>query len=227
MRNPPSGELPIRTGPRIFLNLTPSNGGGGGGDRSPTPASRGALPHFDDVQFAPPEVVLRNLAPQLAVVPTLLGVVEPTIRTVEALGDPMGKEGPPSNGPGSNGGIGTGKRGGVGPGDGRGAGPGEDSGITSTVYRAMDGVTLPQLIHKVEPEFTDEARKARYQGGVLLRVIVGPDGLVQRVQLLKALGLGLDERAIEAVRQWRFRPGTKNGRPVNVEAEVEVTFRLL
>jgi TonB family protein len=153
--------------------------------------------------------------------------MQPALRTLEALGDPWGKEGPPSNGPGSRGGIGSGDEGGVGPGDGRGAGPGEKDGITSTVYRAVDGVTLPQLIHKVEPEFTDEARKARHQGGVLLRVIVGPDGLVRRVELLKAVGLGLDERAIDAVRQWRFRPGTKNGRPVSVEAEVEVTFRLL
>lgn len=211
----------------LFWNHAPNVGGGGGGDRSETPASRGALPQFDDLQLAPPEVVLRNLAPQLAVVPTLLGEAEPAIRIAEALGDPMAKEGPPSNGPGSGGGIGPGKGGGVGPGNGRGAGPGEDTEITSTVYRAVDGVTLPQLIHKVEPEFTDEARKARYQGGVRMRVIVGPDGLVQRVELLKALGLGLDERAIDAVRQWRFRPGTKNGRPVSVEAEVEVTFRLL
>ena len=210
-----------------MLNLPPSNGGGGGGDRSETPASRGALPSFADEQFAPPEVVLRNLSPKLAVVPTLLGSVMLSPPTIEALGDPTGLAGPPSNGPGSGGGIGDGNRGGVGPDDGPGAGPGEDGGIGNPIYRGSDGVTLPQLIHKVEPEFTDEARKARYQGAVRLRVVVGPDGLVQRVELLKPLGLGLDERAIDAVRQWRFRPGTKNGRPVSVEAEVEVTFRLL
>jgi len=207
--------------------LPPSNGGGGGGDRSETPASRGTLPSFADEQFAPPEVVLRNLAPKLAVIPTLLGAMQPTLRSLDALGDPWGVEGPPSNGPGSRSGIGSGDQGGVGPNHGRGAGPGDKDGITSSVYRLSDGVTLPQLIHKVEPEFTDEARKARHQGVVRMRLVVGSDGLVQRAELTNRLGLGLDERAIEAVRQWRFRPGTRNGRPVNVEAEVEVTFRLL
>lgn len=225
---PPSPSAVLLVHPRTPLWLNQANpGGGGGGDRSDTPASRGSLPSLADEQYAPPEAVLRNLNPMLPVIPTLLGSMEPVVRTVETLGDPQGAEGPRSNGPGSGSGIGPGRDGGVGPGNGRGAGPGPNDGISSTVFRSVDGVVLPQLIHKVEPEFTDEARKARYQGAVMLRVVVGADGLVRQVELVRGLGLGLDERAIEAVRQWRFRPGTKNGRPVSVEAAVEVTFRLL
>src|SRR5262249_40088816 len=150
-------------------------GGGGGGDRSETPASKGNLPPFSSLQLAPPEVVLRNQAPELPVEATLLGAVELTPRSLLQLGDPWGRPGPPSNGPGEGSGIGPGKGGGVGPGDGRGGGPGEKDGITNTIYRVTDGITLPQLIHRVEPEFSDEARKARYQGVVSLRVIVGAD----------------------------------------------------
>ena len=216
--------IPDRT--PLWFNVT-RNGGGGGGDRSEAAASPGTLPALAPEQLAPPEVVLRNLDPLLAVIPTLLGAAEPALRTLEVLGDPMGVTGPPSNGPGLRGGIGSGDQGGVGPGNGPGAGPGDTVGIGNTVFRAVDGVTLPQLIYTVEPEFTDEARKARYQGAVTLRVVVGADGFVRQVELVRGLGFGLDERAIEAVKQWRFRPGTKNGRPVNVEAAVEVTFRLL
>jgi TonB family protein len=95
------------------------------------------------------------------------------------------------------------------------------------VYRVGNGVTPPRLIYKVEPQYTEEARTAKYQGTVLLYVEVQPDGRASHIRVARALGLGLDERAIEAVRQWRFTPGTKEGQPVPVAATIEVNFRLL
>jgi TonB family protein len=89
------------------------------------------------------------------------------------------------------------------------------------------GVTPPQLIYKKEPEYSEEARKAKYQGTALLLVDVDASGHVTGTKVIRSLGLGLDEKAVEAVRQWRFRPGMKDGKPVAVQAEVEVNFRLL
>jgi TonB family protein len=88
-------------------------------------------------------------------------------------------------------------------------------------------VTAPSLVYKVEPEYSEEARKAKYQGTVVLYVEVEPSGRAQNMRVIQSLGLGLDEKAIEAVRKWKFRPGYKNGKPVTVVATVEVSFRLL
>ncbi len=83
------------------------------------------------------------------------------------------------------------------------------------------------MIYRVEPEYTEAARKAKYQGTVVLYAVVGPDGKVRDLRVVRALGLGLDEKALDAVRQWKFRPGLKDGQPVAVAASIEVTFRLL
>ena len=88
-------------------------------------------------------------------------------------------------------------------------------------------VTPPQLIYKVEPEFSEAARKAKYQGVVVLAIEVDASGHPRNLRVLEMLGLGLDEKAIEAVSQWRFRPGYQDGRPVVTMATVEVTFRLM
>ena len=142
-------------------------------------------------------------------------------------GEPVAKIGPASNGPGSGGGIGSGKGGGIGPGNGGGYGVGEGGGVGGGVFHTGGGVTAPALLSKVEPEYSEEARKAKYQGVVLLYVEVAPNGRAQNVRVLHSLGLGLDEKAIEAVMKWKFRPGTKDGKPVTVVATIEVSFRLL
>lgn len=95
------------------------------------------------------------------------------------------------------------------------------------VFRVGNGVAAPVVIHKTEPEYTEEARAAHYQGTVVLRVEVGPDGDAHNIKVIRSLGLGLDEKAIEAVSQWKFRPGMKDGVPVPVVAMIEVNFRLL
>jgi TonB family protein len=204
-----------------------SGGGGGGGDRDKLEASLGKLPKKALSQITPPSAVIRNPDPKLAVEPTVvmpnIAVAQPNIA---ALGDPKGVEGPPSNGTGSGGGIGSGSGGGVGSGRGPGVGPGWGGGIGGGAYRVGGGVSAPRPIFAPDPEYSDEARKAKYQGTVILWVVIGPDGRVKDMRVQRPLGLGLDEKALEAVRTWRFEPARKDGQPVAVQVNVEVNFRL-
>jgi periplasmic protein TonB len=204
-----------------------AGGGGGGGDRDKLEASKGAAPKFARQQITPPAVVIRSEHPRLAVEPTV--VVPPDIKLpmFPTTGDPMAKVyGPPSNGTGSNAGIGSGAGGGAGSGFGPGIGPGYGGGIGGGVYRVGGGVSAPRVLYSPDPEYSDEARKAKYQGTVVLWIVVGPDGRTRDVRVVRNLGLGLDEKAIEAVRKWKFEPAMKNGQPVAVQVNVEVNFRL-
>ncbi len=204
-----------------------SGGGGGGGDRDKLSASKGALPKLSRTQITPPAVVLRNDNPKLPVEPTV--VVPPELRLPQTgpLGDPLSSIlGPPSSGTGSGGGIGSGSGGGVGSGHGPGVGPGSGGGIGGGVYRVGGGVSAPRLIYGPDPEFSEEARKAKYQGTVVLWVIVGTDGRTHEIRVARPLGLGLDIKAVEAVRVWKFEPALKDGKPVPVQVTVEVNFRL-
>jgi protein TonB len=204
-------------------------GGGGGGDRSPLPASKGRLPKPSLKQFTPPMAVLNNPNPKLPMEPTIIAPPDVNLPQVNMAqyGDPLAKLGPPSNGPGSGGGIGSGSGGGVGPGKGGGYGPGEGGGVGGGVFRMGGGVTAPTVLYKVEPEYSEEARKAKYQGTVVLYVEVDTNGRPRNLRVVRSLGLGLDEKAIEAVEKWKFRPGYKDGHPVIVAATIEVNFRLL
>jgi TonB family protein len=215
--------------PPIAVKPKTMQGGGGGGDRSPLPAAKGRLPKFALQQFTPPQQVVQNLNPKLSMDPTLIGPPDLKLPNVDMAqyGDPLAKIGPPSNGPGSGGGIGSGKGGGIGSGTGGGLGPGEGGGVGGGVYRVGGGVTAPQLVSKIEPEYSEEARKAKYQGTVTLYIQVDAQGKAINMRVLHSLGLGLDEKAMEAVKKWKFKPGTKDGKPVTVEAQIEVNFRLL
>lgn len=204
-------------------------GGGGGGDRSPTPASKGALPKFSKTQFAPPMAKIPDITPQLPVQPTLLGPPElklPQMASNMPWGDPQGVIGPASNGPGFGGGIGTGSGGGIGSGNGAGFGPGDTAGFGGGAYSVGGGISAPIPIYKPEPAYSEEARKAKFQGTVVLWIVVDVAGQVTDVRVVKPLGLGLDEKATEAVRTWKFKPALRNGTPVPVRVSVEVTFRL-
>jgi TonB family protein len=99
--------------------------------------------------------------------------------------------------------------------------------LATGVFRVGGGVAAPMLLSKVEPEYSEVARAAKYQGTVTLYVEVGPDGVAHNIKVLRSLGMGLDEKAIDAVGQWTFKPGTKDGNPVTVAASIEVNFRLL
>jgi TonB family protein len=204
-------------------------GGGGGGDRSPTPASKGAVPKFAKEQFAPPMAVIPNPEPKLPVQPNLLGPPElklPQMALNMPWGDPQGVLGPPSNGPGFGGGIGSGEGTGIGSGKGGGLGPGQGGGFGGGAYSVGGGVTAPVPIYKPEPPYSEEARKAKYQGTVVVLIVVDAAGNVTDARVVKPLGLGLDEKALETIRTWKFKPGLRNGTPVPVRMMVEVSFRL-
>jgi TonB family protein len=208
-------------------SLSQSGGGGGGGDRDKLAASQGALPLSSLQQLAPPAVVVRNENPQLAVEPTVVVPPEIQLPHFGPLGDPLSSvTGPASSGTGSGGGIGSGSGGGVGSGRGPGVGPGWGGGIGGGAYRVGGGVTAPRILYAPDPEFSEEARKAKYQGTVVLWIVVGTDGRPRDIRVQRSLGMGLDEKAIESIRQWRFEPGRKDGIAVAVQVNIEVNFRL-
>jgi protein TonB len=205
--------------PRIFSGR--NGGGGGGGD--PLPASHGNLPRASlDPHLATPTVILPKEPPKLPVDQTV--VVAPDIRLPQGgqIGDPTSEFSKVlSNGPG---------RGGIGPGccggDGSSTGPGAGPGPPGIFPAGRLGVTVPQVIFNPEPSFSEEARKTKAQGIVLLLLVVGKDGHPYDVHVGQSLGMGLDEKAIEAVNRWRFRPGTLNGQPVATRIAVQVDFHL-
>jgi TonB family protein len=207
----------------------PVAGGGGGGDRDKFEAPKGKLPKQSLQQITPPAIVVRNDHPKLAVEPTV--VVPPQVKlayNAPNLGNPMAPmpSGPPSNGTGSGAGIGSGSGGGIGVGTGPGVGEGRGGGIGGGVFRVGGGVSAPKAVFAPDPEYSEEARKAKYQGVCVLSLIVGPDGKPRDIKIGRSLGLGLDEKAIQAVNQWKFEPAMKDGKPVAVAINVEVQFRL-
>jgi len=215
--------------PVLPPSSTKSGGGGGGGDRDKLQASQGRLPKQSMQQFTPPAAVIRNPNPKLAIDPTV--VMPPDIKIQQPntpdLGDPLSHlPSVPSNGTGYGAGIGSGSGGGVGSGEGPGFGPGRGGGTGGGVFRVGGGVSAPKKIYDPDPDYSEEARKAKYQGTCVLYVIVGPDGKPRDIRVSRTLGLGLDEKAIEAVKTWRFEPAMKDGKPVAVAINIEVSFRL-
>jgi TonB family protein len=220
----PSMDVPV-----VKPAKTQTGGGGGGGDRDKFQAPKGNIPKPAMEQITPPAIVVRNDHPKLAVQPTV--VMPPEVKmamNAPNLGNPTAAmpSGPPSNGTGSGGGIGSGSGGGIGVGAGPGVGEGRGGGIGGGVFRVGGGVSAPKVTYQPDPEYSEEARKAKYQGVCVLSLIVGPDGKPRDVKVARSLGLGLDEKAIEAVNQWKFEPAQKDGKPVAVAINVEVTFRL-
>ena len=219
-----------------YMPMTPKKmpalqGGGGGGDRDKVIAPKGHLPKPAMEQITPPEVVVRNDHPKLTAEPTI--VMPPQVKlatnNLPNLGDPKSAviAGPPSNGIGSGAGIGSGSGGGIGSGTGGGLGNGMGGGYGGGLFRpGVGGVTAPVAIFKPDPEYSEEARKAKYQGTVILGMIVGADGRPRNLKVERGLGMGLDEKALEAVRTWKFEPAQKDGKPVAVLISVEVAFRL-
>jgi periplasmic protein TonB len=210
----------------------PLAGGGGGGERAKLPEPKGHLPKIAPQQFTPPTVEIRNEKPKLPVEATVVAppnVKLPDVPQIPNLGNPMSARvsGPLTNGTGSGGGIGSGNNNGVGPGTGPGHGPGQGGGYGGGIYQLGDiGVTPPKAKYTPEPDFSEEARKAKYQGTVTLTAIIGPDGKPRNLRVVRSLGMGLDEKALEKVRTWLFEPGKRNGQPVSVAMTLEVDFRL-
>jgi periplasmic protein TonB len=203
-------------------------GGGGGGSHDVIQAPKGKLPKFEEKPITPP-MVIQNDHPKLAVEPAIMMPKDIQLPTnnLPNLGDPRTNVvGPASNGSGSGAGMGTGSGGGIGSGKGNGYGPGEGGGYGGGLYHVGGGVSAPQLVFAPDPEFSDEARRAKYQGVCVVSLIVDAQGMPQRVQVVRHLGMGLDEKAVEAVKQYKFKPAMLQGKPVPVEVNIEVNFRI-
>jgi TonB family protein len=216
-----------------------NHGGGGGGNNSSAPASSGLRPPFN---AAPPAIARTTHTPPkppvLAIDMTLLGDPTHNLRRDELtpVGLPDGVDGPPSDGPGSGRGIGSGKDGGVGPGTGPGFGPGKKGGWGGEDFgpggepRAARGTetvdSKPTPLNYPRPLYTEEARKNKVQGVVRARVLVGSDGAVKQVKIVRGLPDGLNEQAIAAALKMRFRPATKDGKTVAHWTVLDVEFNL-
>ena len=228
----------------VYLALPgPGGGGGGGGLRMPTPPKKAerkgppkaisspiparripppVAPPPPKPEPPPPPLEAKTLPPVMAPVATVVA----DARNQEGVMKEMPTETPPSQGSGSGGGAGTGQGTGLGEGSGSGVGPGEGGGIGGGPYRPGSGVSPPRLLKEVRADYTDQARRANVTGEVVLEIVVRRDGSVGDIRILRRLGSGLDERAVQAVRQWRFAPATLKGTPVDVIVEVGVEFKL-
>jgi periplasmic protein TonB len=208
-----------------------AGGGGGGGDHDRIQAPKGRLPKVAEQQITPPQIVVRNEKPKLTAEPTVVAPPQMQMAAAKAptLGDPAAAALPTmaaSNGTGGGGGIGSGSGGGVGKGAGPGVGEGHGGGIGGGAYRVGGAVMAPRALATPDPEYTEQARTAKLQGVCVLGLIVGPDGKTRDIRVVRSLGMGLDEKAIDAVRRWTFQPATKDGVNVPVQITVQVSFKL-
>lgn len=207
-----------------------NGGGGGGGDHSIVDPIKGKLPKIEKNPIVPPQVqtIDHPLLPMQAAIDVQKTITLPDNPMLPNIGVTRSANVTlASNGSGSGGGMGSGSGGGLGSGRGNGYGPGSGGGAGGGLYHVGGGVSAPVALNSVEAEFSDEARRAKYQGVCLISLIVDAQGNPQNPRVIRTLGMGLDEKALEAVRKYKFRPAMKDGRtPVPVMITVEVNFRL-
>jgi protein TonB len=194
--------------------------GGGGGQRGATPVSKGQLPKFAETQITPPK------APPME--QPKIRMPDPTLEVqtnLKMANNNMPNLGMP-NSPLIGNSMGNGTGSGIGSGNGSGLGPGSGGNYGGGLRKIGGGVSSPVVIYQVEPEFSEEARKAKFMGVVLVNLIVDSHGLPQNVHVLRGVGMGLDQKAVDAVRQYRFKPAMEGGKPVPVELNVQVDFQI-
>jgi len=238
-----TSPVAVEPSPREELRLVylvqpgPGGGGGGGGLRqrlrppkaeragdqrlsSPVPPPQEPAPVQPSAEPPPPP----DPKPQAEIVAPVASVPAD-----DRDRDGLPQETPasePSHGPGEGGGTGSGSGTGLGEGTGPGIGPGSGGGTGGGPYRPGSGIEPPRLLHEVKPDYPEEARRQGVAGEVELEIVVRRDGSVGDIRLLRGLGHGLDAKAIDAVRRWRFAPARRLGAPVDVIVEVAVEFRL-
>ncbi len=211
--------------PMILPVAKLEGGGGGGGAHEIVEATKGQLPTIVTLQTMAPQVI-RVDQPKLAMEPGMQ-VKMPESENLPALGIEHSQQVLlASQGRGGGSGLGQGLGGGIGMGRGSGAGTGSGGGYGGGLMSVGGGVAAPEVIHSVEPEFTEDARRANFQGNVSIKLIVDSQGNPQDVQLVQHLGMGLDERALDAVRQYKFKPAMYQGHPVSVQIVIEMSFHL-
>jgi protein TonB len=220
-----SFSAPVKTATLDMLTPPPTAPtknamGGGGGQRGPTPVTKGQLPKFADIQITPPKAPPME-APKIR-------MPDPTIEVQKDLKMASGNLpnlGMP-NSPLIGNSMGNGSGTGLGSGRGSGIGSGVGGNYGGGLRKVGGGVSTPEVIFKVDPEFSEEARKAKFMGIVLVSLIVDQQGRPQNVHVLRGVGMGLDGKAVEAVKLYKFKPAMENGRPVPVELNVEVNFQI-
>ena len=240
----------------VFLATPgPGGGGGGGGLKQPVPPPKAEMKGPSPLGSpVPPPRPITTRPPEPKPVKPDPPVVQPAPKPVEppppapapvplpqvvapvatapadardragALNEPASES--DSHGPGTGGGTGSGQGTGMGEGTGSGIGPGSGGGTGGGPYRPGSGITPPAIVREVKPDYSEEARRRGVAGDVVLEIIVRADGSVGSVKLLQGLGSGLDQRAMDAVRQWQFSPARRFGTPVDVVVEVAVEFKL-
>jgi TonB family protein len=226
----------------VFLAIPgPGGGGGGGGLRQPTPPPKAQrqgrselsspLPERRPPEPEEPSLTLPEPQPKPLSAEQLPTVMAPVVTAradgqdrIGALKEVTNQD--DSHGRGAGGGTGTGTGTGIGEGEGPGVGPGTGGGIGGGPYRPGSGISPPKLLYEVKADYTEAARLKGLAGQVVLEVIVRRDGTVGDVKVLQGLGSGLNERAVQAVQQWRFSPARRLGTPVDVVVEVSVEFKL-
>jgi len=193
--------------------------GGGGGQRGPTPVTKGQMPKFAEQQIVPPKAPPME-DPKIKMEPTI-----EVQKDLKMASNNMPNFGMP-NSPLVGASMGNGKGTGLGSGNGSGLGAGSGGNTGGGPMHIGGGVSAPQLIYSVEPEFSEEARKAKTAGNVLVNLWVDEHGLPTHVHVIRGVGMGLDEKAVEAVKQYKFKPAMAAGKPVLVELNVEVNFQI-
>ena len=193
--------------------------GGGGGQHDAGPVTQGRLPKLATQQILPPKAP-PTIAPKLAVEPSV--VVQPDLKmatnSMPNIGVPNSSLKGFSLGDGNGSGIGSGYGNGIGPGSGGNAGGG--------FMHVGGGVLAPVVITEVDPEFSEEARKAKFSGSVEVYLIVDEMGRPVNVRVARGVGMGLDEKAVEAVKQYRFKTAMRNGKPGKVDLFIDVNFAI-
>jgi len=193
--------------------------GGGGGQHDLAPVSAGHLPRPADRQIVPP-MAPPVIPPMLAVEPTV--VMQPDLRMTN---NNMPNIGAPTSSLSGNS-LGNGNGTGIGSGDGAGVGPGSGYNIGGGPVHIGGSVKAPILTYSVEPEFSEEARKAKFSGDVQVYLWVDEQGNPSHIRVIRGVGMGLDEKAVEAVRQYKFKPAMRDGKPVKVDMYINVDFSI-
>jgi periplasmic protein TonB len=241
-QNPSASSEPIRV---VYLVKPGPGGGGGGGGKlqlAPPPRAQRKAPKPKRISSPmpprrppPPPVVVAERPVERPAPPPTPPKAEPVVAPIASVpADEQDRRGVleettaknESAGSGTHGGVGSGRGTGIGEGDGPGVGPGSGGGTGGGPYRPGSGVEPPQLLREVRPDYTEDARRRGIEGDVVLEIVVRRDGSVGDVRIVERLDSGLDQRAIAAVRQWRFAPARLRGAPVDVEVEVAVEFKL-
>jgi protein TonB len=194
--------------------------GGGGGQHDIAPVSQGHLPKFAQEQIVPPKAP-PTVQPKLAIEPTL--VMQKDLKMADNTLPNLGMPNSPNKGVSMGNGSGTG----IGSGDGSGLGAGSGGNTGGGPMHIGGGVSKPQVLYAPDAEFSEEARKAKFSGNVEVYLWVDENGSPSHIRVVRGVGMGLDQKAMEAVRQYKFKPAMKDGKPVKVDLYIDVNFQIL